>query len=253
MKKIRLIALLAILLVSLAITACNGDVTPSDTQAPTDETTVNQSPEEDSSTEESVQESVSADEMTEPDETRPSGVVMADVYPTPMEITYVESYTGKQTVKPDEKAVLYADALASVGVKTAEDGLPLTVTLHDMSSDFAYGADEAYILTITDDEITIEAQTDRGVHYAFMTLLQIVEDSGAFPLVTVKDAPRNELRGVIEGFYGTAWTHEYRKELFAFMGQNKMNAYIYAPKDDAKHRAQWRSLYLLINTRFRFF
>ena len=243
MKKIRLIALLAILLVSFAITACNGDVTPSDTQAPTDETTVNQSPEEDSSTEESVQESVSADEMTEPDETRPSGVVMADVYPTPMEIAYVESYTGKQTIKPDEKAVLYADALASVGVKTAEDGLPLTVTLRDMSSDFAYGADEAYILTITDDEITIEAQTNRGVHYAFMTLLQIVEDSGAFPLVTVKDAPRNELRGVIEGFYGTAWTHEYRKELFAFMGQNKMNAYIYAPKDDAKHRAQWRSLY----------
>ena len=243
MKKIRLMALLAILLVSLAITACNGDVTPSDTQAPTDETTVNQSPEEDSSTEESVQESVSADEMTEPDETRPSGVVMADVYPTPMEIAYVESYTGKQTIKPDDKAAQYADDLALRGVQTAEDGIPVTVTLRDMSSDFAYGADEAYILTITDDEITIEAQTDRGVHYAFMTLLQIVEDSGAFPLVTVKDAPRNELRGVIEGFYGTAWTHEYRKELFAFMGQNKMNAYIYAPKDDAKHRAQWRSLY----------
>ena len=243
MKKINLIALLAILLVSLVITACNGDVTPSDTQAPASETTVNQSPEGDSSTEESVQESVSDDTTSEPDETRPSGVLMADVYPTPMEITYVESYTGKQTIKPDDKAAAYADDLALLGVKTAEDGLPLTVTLRDLSGDFSYGADEAYVLTITDDGITVEAQTDRGVHYAFMTLLQIVEDSGAFPLVTVKDAPRNQLRGVIEGFYGTAWTHEYRKDLFAFMGENKMNAYIYAPKDDPKHRAQWRSLY----------
>ena len=243
MKKIRLFTLLAVLSVVLAVTACNGDTAPSDTDPLGDVTTVTQAPEEDPPADDSVQESVSDDTTSEPDETRPSGVVMADVYPAPVEITYAESYTGKQTIKPDDKAAAYADDLASLGVKTAEDGLPLTVTLRDMTADFSYGADEAYVLTITDEGITVEAQTDRGVHYAFMTLLQIVEDSGAFPLVTVKDAPRNQLRGVIEGFYGTAWTHEYRKDLFAFMGQNKMNAYIYAPKDDPKHRAQWRALY----------
>lgn len=174
----------------------------------------------------------------------PDGVVMADIYPTPMEITYnAYGYVIRDSVKLDEKAAKYADELAEMGISAADDGLPLTVNLRDLTTDFAYGADEAYILNITKEGISIEAQTDRGVHYAFMTLFQLIKDSGPFPLVTVKDAPRNGQRGVIEGFYGTAWTHEYRKDLFVFMGQNKMNAYIYAPKDDPKHRAQWRALY----------
>ena len=181
-------------------------------------------------------------EASSEDVTTPSGVVMADIYPTPTEITYRESYVFAQTVKPNEAAADYVGLLADYGITAAEDGLPLTVTIRDMA-ELAYGAEEGYILTITEEGISVEAQTDRGVYYAFMTLIQLIENSGSFPLVTVKDAPRNPLRGVIEGFYGTAWTHEYRKDLFKFMGENKMNAYIYAPKDDPKHRAQWRSLY----------
>ena len=180
--------------------------------------------------------------VSDPEDTSPSGVVMADIYPTPSEITYEEGYVVTSKVKPNEAAAKYAELLADHGMTVAEDGLPLTVTLRDMT-ELAYGADEGYILHITQEGITIEAQTERGVHYAFMTLIQLIEKSGPFPLVTIKDAPRNPLRGVIEGFYGTAWTHEYRKDLFKFMGENKMNAYIYAPKDDAKHRALWRELY----------
>jgi hyaluronoglucosaminidase len=51
------------------------------------------------------------------------------------------------------------------------------------------------------------------------------------------------VRGVIEGFYGTPWRHEERLALLEFLGAHKLNAYVYAPKDDAKHRAQWRELY----------
>lgn len=247
MKKILL--LLALLLTAtLCAVSCTGGEVPNDTTDGTTETQTDAPTEEGGTTAEPTDESTDTDTDpdtdpdTQPEDTSPAGVVMADVYPTPTEITYEEGYVVTRTVKPNEAAAEYVTLLADHGITVAEDGLPLTVTLREMT-EFTYGADEGYILRIAEEGITIEAQTERGVHYAFMTLIQLIEKSGPFPLVTIKDAPRNPLRGVIEGFYGTAWTHEYRKDLFKFMGENKMNAYIYAPKDDPKHRAQWRSLY----------
>jgi hyaluronoglucosaminidase len=52
-----------------------------------------------------------------------------------------------------------------------------------------------------------------------------------------------EVRGVVEGFYGPPWSHDARLELLEFIGAHDMNAYAYAPKDDEKHRAQWREPY----------
>ncbi|XP_052226064.1 protein O-GlcNAcase-like [Dreissena polymorpha] len=49
--------------------------------------------------------------------------------------------------------------------------------------------------------------------------------------------------GVVEGFYGIPWTTEQRKLLFQWMKTMGMTTYMYAPKDDAKHRAFWRDLY----------
>ena len=51
--------------------------------------------------------------------------------------------------------------------------------------------------------------------------------------------------GVVEGFYGRPWTIEQRKRLFARMKEFGMNTYLYAPKDDSKHRLYWRDLYLV--------
>lgn len=50
-------------------------------------------------------------------------------------------------------------------------------------------------------------------------------------------------RGVVEGFYGKPWSQAERLELLHFMGGQGLNAYIYAPKDDSYHRAQWREPY----------
>ena len=52
-----------------------------------------------------------------------------------------------------------------------------------------------------------------------------------------------QLRGVIEGFYGTPWSHEDRLDVLRFMGRVGMNAYVYAPKDDPYHRERWREPY----------
>ncbi len=52
-----------------------------------------------------------------------------------------------------------------------------------------------------------------------------------------------ELRGIVEGFYGTPWTHKDRLDMFGFMRAHELNAYIYAPKDDELHRDNWRAAY----------
>nr|SVE83515.1 EOG090X01OH [Daphnia pulex] len=49
--------------------------------------------------------------------------------------------------------------------------------------------------------------------------------------------------GVVEGFYGRPWTLDQRKDLFVKLQEWGMNSYLYAPKDDYKHRAYWRELY----------
>src|SRR5437879_12843329 len=49
--------------------------------------------------------------------------------------------------------------------------------------------------------------------------------------------------GVVEGFYGRPWSAAQRRQLFAWMKTWGMNTYLYAPKDDSKHRLFWRELY----------
>lgn len=51
------------------------------------------------------------------------------------------------------------------------------------------------------------------------------------------------LRGVIEGFYGTPWSTDARLALVERLAALDMNAYVYAPKDEPKHRAEWRVTY----------
>lgn len=51
------------------------------------------------------------------------------------------------------------------------------------------------------------------------------------------------LGGVIEGFYGAPWSMGERETLFGWMGAWGLDVYLYAPKDDLKHRALWRVPY----------
>ncbi|MDO3382164.1 beta-N-acetylglucosaminidase domain-containing protein [Gilvimarinus algae] len=47
--------------------------------------------------------------------------------------------------------------------------------------------------------------------------------------------------GVIEGFFGRTWRWQERRELAAFLGDNRLTFYLYAPKADRYLRSQWRS------------
>ncbi|MBD5308437.1 MAG: beta-N-acetylglucosaminidase [Bacteroides sp.] len=107
----------------------------------------------------------------------------------------------------------------------------------------------AYALTVTPKKITITGFDEQGAFYGLQTLRQIVESEmaanlGGLPALTVNDFPALPYRGVVEGFYGTPWSHQVRKDLINYMGRNKMNNYIFGPKDDPYHSSpNWRLPY----------
>ena len=105
----------------------------------------------------------------------------------------------------------------------------------------------AYCLTVGKKGISITGYDERGAFYGIQTLRQLVENAqepGKLPCMTVQDWPDLPNRGVVEGFYGTPWSHETRLSLIDFYGKFKMNTYVYGPKDDPYHSSpDWRLPY----------
>ncbi|UUU20295.1 beta-N-acetylglucosaminidase domain-containing protein [Streptomyces sp. DSM 40750] len=81
-----------------------------------------------------------------------------------------------------------------------------------------------------------------GTFYAAQTLRRLLTGE-RLPEVTVRDWPTAKLRGVVEGFYGTPWTHAERLSQLDFYGRTKQNVYVYSPKDDPYLRERWRDEY----------
>lgn len=102
---------------------------------------------------------------------------------------------------------------------------------------------EGYFLKIDKDGIVIAASDRRGAYYGVQTLAQLLAMK-KLPAMQITDFPDVPYRGVVEGFYGTPWSHEARLRQLDFYGRNKMNVYIYGPKDDPYHRKpNWRKPY----------
>ena len=101
---------------------------------------------------------------------------------------------------------------------------------------------EGYYLKVTDKEVVIAGNDANGLFYGVQTLLGMMQE-GKLEACTITDWPDVPFRGTVEGFYGTPWSHEARKSQLEFYGRNKMNVYIYGPKDDPWHRDKWREPY----------
>ena len=101
---------------------------------------------------------------------------------------------------------------------------------------------EGYYMKVTEKEIVIAGNDEKGLFYGIQTLLGMMKN-GKLETCTITDWPDVPFRGTVEGFYGTPWSHEARKSQLEFYGRNKMNVYIYGPKDDPWHRDKWREPY----------
>ena len=138
---------------------------------------------------------------------------------------------------------------------------------------------EGYYLSVGKKEIVVAGYDERGTYYGVQTLRQLLSaalsesmsrsasspksasassvspasasasevalsDSASLPEITVRDYPAVRYRGVVEGFYGIPWSHEARLRQLRFYGENKMNTYIYGPKNDPYHSCPgWRKPY----------
>ncbi|WP_020133735.1 beta-N-acetylglucosaminidase domain-containing protein [Streptomyces sp. 351MFTsu5.1] len=91
--------------------------------------------------------------------------------------------------------------------------------------------------------LALSGADSTGTFYAAQTLRQLLAGQRELPALTIRDWPTAALRGVIEGFYGTPWTHAERLAQLDFYGRTKQNVYVYSPKDDDYLRARWRDEY----------
>ncbi|MDN4524909.1 beta-N-acetylhexosaminidase family protein [Fictibacillus fluitans] len=154
--------------------------------------------------------------------TPPEGGIAATAMPV---VIYMGKFLENQTV---------SDALDLLGATTAE----------------GFHA-EGYVLAAGSTNsgthmIVLAGMDENGIFYASQTFSQLIfkkDPLGWIPSVTVYDWPSMPVRGVIEGFYGPPWSHEERLNQFSFYSKHKMNAYVYAPKDDPYHREKWRTPY----------
>lgn len=106
----------------------------------------------------------------------------------------------------------------------------------------------AYRLYIGPHKISIVGYDRIGAIYGLRTLNQLannaLRNNTDLPMMEIEDYPALKYRGVVEGFYGEPWSHEKRLSILDFMGRNKMNTYVYGPKDDPYHRTpSWRQPY----------
>ncbi|MFI7013324.1 beta-N-acetylglucosaminidase domain-containing protein [Streptomyces sp. NPDC050164] len=112
-----------------------------------------------------------------------------------------------------------------------------------------------YELSVGRGGVLLTGAGEDGLFHAVQTLRQLVrpgsplfersrEPGGStIAAAVVRDWPGTAVRGITEGFYGTAWTHRQRLGQLDFMGRTKQNRYLYAPGDDLYRQARWREPY----------
>lgn len=171
------------------------------------------------------------------------------INPTPQSLTMdnnsqVEIAKGFALDKSYANLPVLKKDMANIGLQVNEAGLPLTISEVNTPGT----VQGFYTLNVTPTGVAIKAADNQGVYYALLTLKQIVTSQaaadGTVPTISIEDYPNLPLRGLVEGFYGTPWSHETRLSLIKFLGDNKMNKYIYGPKDDPYHRTPyWRQPY----------
>ena len=110
-----------------------------------------------------------------------------------------------------------------------------------VSENSKLGTEESIVTTSLsgDKKSTIERSSYAGFRYSLNVLLKSLLTNVAF--TNHIHSPGFKTRGVIEGFYGTPWSHEQRLRGLAHFSDFGFNRYLLAPKDDPWHRYDWRS------------
>lgn len=170
--------------------------------------------------------------------------------PTPQQMNFVGKVKKPTELKVKSQNI---DAMAIVDSKLAKNAdykhrMTLVVGNKEYKPAKKYthkvpNKKEAYYINIDKNNIYVVGADERGTYYGLRTLEQLLEKE-ELPTGEITDFPDLASRGVVEGFYGTPWSHEKRLRQIEFYGKFKLNTYIYGPKDDPYHSSpNWREPY----------
>lgn len=170
------------------------------------------------------------------------------VSPTPQNVSWGDAVAFTNDVAYALVGEADADAVALFKKNFATDGA-LQVVMGERGD--AAVADyealipqkaEGYYLSVTADKVVIAGNDGAGTFYGVQTFIQLASQPQVME-VTITDYPSVVHRGLVEGYYGNPYSEANRMSLFELFGRQKMNIYIYGPKDDAYHRGRWRENY----------
>ena len=177
-----------------------------------------------------------------------------DVQPTPQEVKTSNetiTLTGSYLLNGMKEANPYAtqDLIELLGPNESAKGI-MKIHIGERGdkavrkyNKFIPKQAEGYFIRINAKEIVLAGNDEQGTFYAVQTLKQLLKNN-QLPVTEITDYPEISFRGVVEGFYGAPWSHQARLRQLKFYGENKMNTYIYGPKDDPYHSSpNWRLPY----------
>ncbi|WP_082003311.1 beta-N-acetylglucosaminidase domain-containing protein [Sporosarcina sp. ZBG7A] len=132
-----------------------------------------------------------------------------------------------------------------VGINNSGEIVDTYFNTKGLDDEAHFTENDSHIISVRDNVIAVLGKDTDSAFYGITTLKLIfkqLEDSNIKNLL-IKDYSDGHWRGFIEGYYGIPWSNENRKSLMEFGGDFKMNAYIFAPKDDEYHSLKWREPY----------
>ena len=180
-----------------------------------------------------------------------SNAQTTDIYPVPQSIQWngqtAFSNDATYTITGEETADADAVNLFKKNLNTESGTVEVIIGERGDEAVAAYESlipnkAEGYYLAIEGNKVVIAGNDGSGTFYGVQTFLQIASQPQVMN-VTVTDYPSVPQRGLVEGYYGNPYSKENRMALFEMFGRQKMNVYIYGPKDDAYHKSKWREEY----------
>lgn len=132
-----------------------------------------------------------------------------------------------------------------VGINNSEEIVDKYFTENNLVDDAHFEKNDAHMLSVKGNVIAILGKNTDSAFYGITSLKAIFNqlEGNELKELFIKDYSDGQWRGFIEGYYGIPWSNENRMDLIKFGGDFKMNAYIFAPKDDEYHSLKWREPY----------
>lgn len=193
------------------------------------------------------------------------------IYPKPQEMTYLdkgitlteyanvvlEDGLDEYTVAKVDKVLQIKNITKVSSESISNKGLNILVGIKDSDGvvdkyfkenvelEDHFDEIDAYQIYIKGNVIAVLGKDTDAAFYGLTSLEHIFKQvsENVVRQLTINDFSSQEIRGVIEGYYGVPWTWERRADLLEFGSQFKNSVMIFAPKDDPYHRDNWRALY----------